>query len=120
MPTYEYKCEACNYTFEQFQSIKADSLKKCPQCGKNRLQRLISGGGALIFKGSGFYITDYRSESYKDSAKKESDSKPAATEGTSKTEATSGNRGNSTEAAKPAAQAETKTIKTDTKAPKSK
>ena len=72
MPTYEYKCEACGATFERFQSIKAAPIRKCPVCGKNRVQRLISTGAGLIFKGSGFYITDYRSESYKESAKSES------------------------------------------------
>lgn len=68
MPTYDYKCNACSHTFEQFQSMKDKPLKKCPACGKNALERLIGIGAAVIFKGSGFYQTDYRSESYKKSA----------------------------------------------------
>ena len=59
MPTYEYKCDACGHQFDQFQSIKAEPLKKCPSCGKVKLRRLIGTGAGLIFKGSGFYITDY-------------------------------------------------------------
>jgi len=65
MPTYEYKCEKCEYTFEQFQSITAKPLRRCPKCGANSLNRLIGTGTGVIFKGSGFYQTDYRSESYK-------------------------------------------------------
>src|SRR4029453_13830414 len=72
MPTYEYQCDACGHKFEKFQSIKADPIRKCPECGKNKVRRLISSGAGLIFKGSGFYITDYRSDSYKDGAKAES------------------------------------------------
>jgi putative FmdB family regulatory protein len=73
MPTYDYECEACGHTFEEFQSITEDPLKKCPECGKKKLQRLISGGAAVIFKGSGFYQTDYRSDSYKSAAKKDAE-----------------------------------------------
>ena len=72
MPTYEYKCDACDYAFEEFQSIKAPAIKKCPKCKKLKVRRLISAGAGLLFKGSGFYITDYRSEGYKQAAKKES------------------------------------------------
>jgi putative FmdB family regulatory protein len=68
MPTYDYKCTACSHLFEQFQSIKDKPLKTCPKCGKKALERLIGTGGAIIFKGGGFYQTDYRSESYKKSA----------------------------------------------------
>jgi len=78
MPTYEYKCKSCGQKFEKFQSITAAPIKKCPHCGKNTAQRLIGTGAGLIFKGSGFYITDYRSEGYKEKAKAEggaSDSK---------------------------------------------
>lgn len=74
MPTYEYKCDACEHQFEQFQSITAEPLRKCPDCGKMKLRRLIGTGAGLLFKGNGFYITDYRSESYQSSAKKESGS----------------------------------------------
>lgn len=76
MPTYEYKCDACGHEFEKFQSIKAGPLRKCPSCGKARVRRLIGTGGGLIFKGGGFYATDYRSDSYKSGAK--SDTAPAA------------------------------------------
>ena len=104
MPTYEYVCEKCDHKFDHFQSIKDEAIKTCPQekCGmkkwgKGNVRRAIGAGAGLIFKGSGFYITDYRSENYKASAKKESgggetkageskseskapESKPAATE----------------------------------------
>jgi putative FmdB family regulatory protein len=68
MPTYDYSCDACDHTWEEFQSIKADPTKKCPSCGKSKARRLISAGAGILFKGSGFYITDYRSDSYKKSA----------------------------------------------------
>ena len=73
MPTYEYVCESCDHEFEEFQSITARALRKCPECGKPKLKRLIGTGAGVIFKGSGFYQTDYRSESYKKDAKAESD-----------------------------------------------
>ncbi len=60
MPTYEYACKLCGHHFETFQSITADPLKRCPACHKNGLKRLISGGAGLIFKGTGFYETDYK------------------------------------------------------------
>ena len=89
MPTYEYECEACSHTFEEFQSITAKAIRKCPQCGKNKLRRLIGAGGGLIFKGSGFYQTDYRSESYKKGASSDipssSSAASAGTESKSKT-----------------------------------
>ncbi len=104
MPTYEYICEKCGHEFEQFQSISARALAVCPKdhCaqkpwGKGKVKRAISGGAGLLFKGSGFYITDYRSEKYKEAAKKEksgADSKPASGESkpsTAKAE-TSGNK----------------------------
>lgn len=68
MPTYDYVCEACGHAFEQFQSISEPELEKCPECKKKKLRRLMGTGAALMFKGSGFYITDYRSESYKKGA----------------------------------------------------
>jgi putative FmdB family regulatory protein len=73
MPTYEYQCADCGFEFEKFQSMAASALRKCPKCGKLFLRRLIGTGAGVIFKGSGFYETDYRSESYKNAAKKESD-----------------------------------------------
>src|SRR4051812_21287302 len=72
MPTYEYKCSACGHAFEQFQSMSAPPVKKCPQCGKSKVKRLLGTGAGIIFKGSGFYITDYRDASYKEKAKAES------------------------------------------------
>ena len=86
MPTYEYVCSKCGHEFEKFQSIADTPLKVCPKdlCppkkwGRGLVKRKISAGAGLIFKGSGFYITDYRSEGYKEAAKKESDaSKPVA------------------------------------------
>lgn len=80
MPTYEYACRACKHQFEEFQSIKAPALKKCPECGKAALERLVGTGAALIFKGSGFYQTDYRSESYKKAAEAETKSPGPAAE----------------------------------------
>jgi putative FmdB family regulatory protein len=78
MPTYDYLCSNCEHEFEKFQSITAGNLKKCPECGKMTLQRLIGTGSGVIFKGSGFYETDYRSKSYndgKDKAKPETETK---------------------------------------------
>lgn len=75
MPTYEYECQACGERMEAFQSITEGPLRKCPSCGALKLRRLIGAGSALIFKGSGFYITDYRSESYNKGKASESGSK---------------------------------------------
>ena len=83
MPTYDYECDACRHEFEIFQNMSDDPLTKCPKCKKKKLRRLIGAGAAVMFKGSGFYQTDYRSESYKKSAeadKKSSESAPAASE----------------------------------------
>ena len=77
MPTYEYRCNACDNKWDEFQSITATPTRKCPKCKKVKAERIISAGGGIIFKGSGFYQTDYRSDSYKkgaDAAKKASDS----------------------------------------------
>ena len=68
MPTYDYSCDACHHEFEVFESITAEPQKKCPKCKKNKLRRLFGAGAGLIFKGSGFYQTDYRGESYKKAA----------------------------------------------------
>lgn len=68
MPTYDYECDACGHTFELFQSINASHKRKCPECKKLKLRRLFGTGAAIMFKGSGFYETDYRSESYKKGA----------------------------------------------------
>jgi putative FmdB family regulatory protein len=79
MPTYDYECDACGHKFEQFQSIKDDPLTKCPECKKKKLRRLFGTGAAIVFKGSGFYQTDYRSDNYKKSAAAD---KPASDGGT--------------------------------------
>ena len=68
MPTYDYLCDACKHTWEEFQSITAKPTKKCPECKKLKLRRLFGTGAALVFKGTGFYQTDYRSDSYKKAA----------------------------------------------------
>lgn len=96
MPTYEYECEKCRKTFEVFQSMKDNAFTVCPEShcrmkrwGKGKVRRLLGAGAGLIFKGSGFYITDYRSEGYKQAAKKEGGAggegaKPAETKATEK------------------------------------
>ncbi len=77
MPTYEYVCRKCEHRFEKFQSMTAKPIRKCPSCGKTSVQRLIGAGAGIIFKGSGFYQTDYRSDSYKKAS--ESEKKPPVT-----------------------------------------
>jgi len=72
MPTYDYQCGACEHRFELFQSITAKAVKKCPACGKLKVRRLIGTGAGVIFKGSGFYCTDYRGKDYTEAAKKDS------------------------------------------------
>ncbi len=81
MPTYEYRCRACAHQFEEFQSMTAKPLAKCPACGKRKLKRLIGTGAAVIFKGSGFYETDYRSDSYKKAEKAEKAERDGAKDG---------------------------------------
>jgi putative FmdB family regulatory protein len=76
MPTYVYECRRCGHLFEKFQSIKAAALKRCPRC-RGALRRLPGGGAGLLFKGSGFHITDYRSKGYREKAKQEGGGKPA-------------------------------------------
>jgi putative FmdB family regulatory protein len=107
MPTYEYKCEACGHLFEKFQSITAPPIKRCPECGKAKVRRLISAGAGLIFKGNGFYITDYRDKSYTDQAKSESGGGGTETKSDAKTDSKSETKSDS----KPAAAAETPAAK---------
>jgi putative FmdB family regulatory protein len=105
MPTYDYECKACHHRWEMFQSIMADPEKKCPKCGKRQAQRVIGAGAGIIFKGSGFYQTDYRSSAYKKAA--EADKK-----------ASEGANGKSD---KTSAKSETKTeSKSESKKPESK
>ncbi len=80
MPTYAYACGKCEHEFEEFQSITARPLRKCPACGKAALKRLLGTGAGIIFKGSGFYETDYRSESYKKAADKDKGGTAAKTD----------------------------------------
>ena len=77
MPTYDYKCDSCEHEFELFQSINDSVKRKCPECGRMKLRRLFGTGAAIMFKGSGFYQTDYRSDSYKKAA--EADKKSTET-----------------------------------------
>ena len=92
MPTYDYLCDACGHKFELYQSIMAPVKRKCPECGKSKLRRLIGAGAAIMFKGSGFYHTDYRSEGYKKRAEadKPAESKPAESSETKSTAASDG------------------------------
>jgi putative FmdB family regulatory protein len=112
MPTYEYKCNACDHAFELFHSMKDAPKRECPACGKNALERLIGSGAAIIFKGSGFYETDYRTESYRKSAEAEKgaaspDSASHATSD-SKPDTTHGSKADSKPEAQPAARSEAK------------
>ena len=86
MPTYDYICDACQHEFEAFESIKADAQTVCPTCHEAKLRRKIGAGAAILFKGSGFYQTDYRSESYKKGAEADKTaSKPPETSAPSPT-----------------------------------
>ena len=103
MPTYDYECDACGHTFEQFQSITEEPLKKCPSCKKAKLRRLFGTGAAIVFKGSGFYQTDYRSDSYKKSAKADKDSSSGNSTGSDKSSGDSSAKA-STPESKPASK----------------
>jgi putative FmdB family regulatory protein len=91
MPTYEYQCEACQHNFDEFQSFSDKPLKKCPKCGKLKLRRVFGTGAAILFKGSGFYQTDYRSESYKQAAKAEASAQSPKAEGNGSAKSESSN-----------------------------
>ena len=80
MPTYDYECDACGHAWEMFQRIVEDPIKKCPECKKKKARRLFGTGSAVMFKGSGFYETDYRSDSYKKGEKAAKDAKAPKTE----------------------------------------
>jgi putative FmdB family regulatory protein len=121
MPTYDYECDACGHTFELFQSISEPVKKKCPECGKPKLRRLFGTGAAVVFKGSGFYQTDYRSESYKKGAEKD---KPAAeskgdSKSDSKGESKSDTKSESKSEPKPASDSKSSSSGKSKKKPKS-
>jgi putative FmdB family regulatory protein len=103
MPTYEYECRKCGHAFEKFQSMTEERIKTCPEC-KGRVDRLIGTGAGIIFKGSGFYETDYRSDSYQKAAQKASNSSPATSSDTNKKEPAKkdGSSGSATADKKPA------------------
>ena len=105
MPTYDYECDACGHKAEAFQAMSEEPLKKCPKCKKSKYRRLFGAGAAIMFKGSGFYQTDYRSEGYKKSAAAD---KPADSS-TSSSDSKSDSKGESSKSeSKPAAKTETK------------
>lgn len=108
MPTYDYRCDACDHEFEVFEPISAEPQKKCPKCKRNKLRRLFGAGAALVFKGSGFYQTDYRSESYKTAAAAE---KPADSSKDSGDKPKSETKTESKSAAKTESKSETKPTK---------
>jgi putative FmdB family regulatory protein len=89
MPTYDYECDACGHKFELFQSFSAPVEKKCPDCGKLKLRRLFGTGAAIVFKGSGFYQTDYRSDSYKKAAESDKPASESTTDSKSETKSES-------------------------------
>ena len=112
MPTYDYACDACKHEFEQFESITAQPQKKCPKCKRNKLRRLFGAGGGLIFKGSGFYQTDYRGESYKKAAEAD---KPKTDDSSKSTESASAKSEAKTN---PAPKSESKSESKSKKSPK--
>ncbi len=94
MPTYDYECDACGHAFELFQSISDSVKRKCPECKKQKLRRLFGTGAAVMFKGSGFYETDYRSDSYKKAAAAD---KKSSSESSSKSDSKSSDSGTKSE-----------------------
>ena len=102
MPTYEYQCDACEHNFDEFQSMSEAPLTRCPKCGKKKLRRVFGTGAAVLFKGAGFYQTDYRSESYKSAAKADAEAgKPAASD----TKGTANGKSGGSDAPKPSSPA---------------
>ncbi|MBI5725802.1 MAG: zinc ribbon domain-containing protein [Planctomycetes bacterium] len=111
MPTYEYECQKCEHKFEEFQPITAKPLRRCPACGKLSLRRLIGTGAGIIFKGSGFYQTDYRSDSYKQAAQKEKSGSDSSAP------AAAGGAGDSAKSGQPAQAGTVKAAASDSSAP---
>lgn len=110
MPTYDYVCDGCEHEFELFQSISEPVKRKCPECGKQKLRRLFGIGAAVMFKGSGFYETDYRSDSYKKAAEKDKSS----SEGSSKAEKSSSSESKSETKSASTSETKAKTSSTST------
>jgi putative FmdB family regulatory protein len=103
MPTYDYICDECGHEFEVYESITAEPRKDCPECSRDALRRKIGPGAAILFKGSGFYQTDYRSESYKKAAKadKPADAAASKSSGESASTASAPSGGGESAASKP-------------------
>ena len=112
MPTYDYVCDACGHKFEHFQGINSEVLTKCPECRKKKLRRLFGTGAAIVFKGSGFYTTDYRSDSYKEraAADKKGEAAAASSSSDSKSDSKSETKAESTPA-----KSESKPAKSESK-----
>ncbi|MEZ6242848.1 MAG: zinc ribbon domain-containing protein [Phycisphaerales bacterium] len=110
MPTYDYRCSACKHEFELFQSMSESPKRKCPKCGKLALERLIGTGAAVLFKGGGFYETDYRSDSYKKAAEaeKKSESGGGESKNESKNDSKSGDKAKTKDTKKSATKPESK------------
>jgi putative FmdB family regulatory protein len=111
MPTYDYECDACGHKFELFQSISAPVEKKCPECKKLKLRRLFGTGAAIVFTGSGFYQTDYRSDSYKKAADKDKPSSESKSE--KKSESKSESKSNDSKKSSDGGKGERKSPKKD-------
>ena len=112
MPTYDYECDACGHTWELFQRISEDPVKACPECKKKKARRLFGTGAAIMFKGSGFYETDYRSDSYKKGADKDKKSKSDSSSD-SKSDTKSESKSSSKSDSKPKSESKTKPKKSD-------
>ncbi|MFP4300958.1 MAG: FmdB family zinc ribbon protein [Alkalispirochaetaceae bacterium] len=100
MPTYDYQCDSCGHVFEAFQSMSDDPLRECPECKEAALRRLISGGSGVIFKGSGFYVTDSRKSTAASGSGSKSSEQKSESKGSSESKAASDSKtGSSTDAA---------------------
>ena len=108
MPTYDYECSDCGHTFEIFQGINDPVKRKCPECGKNKLSRLFGTGAAIVFKGSGFYQTDYRSEGYKEAAKADKKASEPSGDSAKKDSGKGESAKSSSESAKSSSESKTK------------
>ena len=119
MPTYEYVCKACGHTFDELQSYTEEPLTKCPACKKKKLQRAFGTGAAILFKGTGFYQTDYRSDSYQKAAKADAESsKPAVKADSEAAKPVAGDKSGKSDSSGGESKGADK--KSETKSPKSK